>query len=221
MTGANLLSPPRTARGGALLLALMLLAGLTLLGLAAASDQALQVRIVGNLERSGQAQRAAEAALAWAEDWLFSLDGSAPPVPCAAGCDGAVFLSGAAWPDHPEQADATWWQSHGHRAEASPVDGSSPPERPSTNPGHWIVAVIDVPPSPASDPPVPVIGWYRVAARGTDAAGQQVAVVESIIARPWGESDWRDPLPRPAGQARFCQAGGPQPCGRAAWRQLR
>jgi len=207
--------------GGALLLALMLLTGLTLLGLAAASDQALQMRIVGNLERSGQAEIAAHSALDWAEDWLFSLDGSAPPAVCPDPCDGAVLSSVSTWPEHPDRADTDWWLAQGHLAGTLPVDGSPLLEYSPSNPGRWIISAIDVPAPPAGDLPAPVIGWFHIMARGADTSGRQVAVIESVVARPWGESSWRDPLPRPAGQPRFCQASGPHPCGRMAWRQLR
>lgn len=212
---------PRPPRGGALLLALMLLTGLTLLGLVAASDQALQTRIVGNLENSSQAETAARTALDWAEDWLFSLDGAAPPLACTSACDGGVLTPSTSLPTQPEHAADEWWLAQGHLAGTSPEDGVSLLDHSPSNPGHWIITAIDVPPPSAGDLPVPDIRWFHVMARGTDTSGRQVAVVESIVARPWGQSDWRDPLPRPAGQPRFCQASGPQPCGRVAWRQLR
>jgi hypothetical protein len=64
------------------------------------------------------------------------------------------------------------------------------------------------------------VTWYRIVARAPMAPSGPAVVVESLLARPWGAVDWRDPLPRAADLDSFCTALWSRlPCGRQAWRR--
>jgi hypothetical protein len=66
------------------------------------------------------------------------------------------------------------------------------------------------------------VGYYRILARGTGGSPGSLAVIESIVARPWGGE--YQPALYPAAQppGLFCRQFDPAiPCGTLAWRQRR
>jgi Tfp pilus assembly protein PilX len=212
---------PSVQRAAALLLCLVLLTALTLLGLAAASDQRLQIRISGNMARAAEARIAAEEALSWAEAWLLSLPGGERPVACRADCAaGQVIQAGASLPAGPERTDPQWWTDRGHQAGQDPVDGEILDPRLASLQAAWVISEIAVP-AEYTDGLEVELGYYRVIARGVGVSGREPAIVESIMARPWGDDTWSDALPPYPGQTGLCQRYELEPCGRLAWRRLR
>lgn len=206
--------------GSILFLCLVLLTTLTLLGLAAASEFQLQARIVANQHHVARAMQAASHALSQAENWLFSLEGGSRPEPCGPDCNsGAIVRSSAFLPSAPAQAPAQWWQEHGQTSVAESSGDSSRDGSPIRLEGHWIIAEIDIPETLADTNLIQ--SYYRVLARGTSGLESQVTVVESIVARPWGDESWSDAQTRSPAQDSFCQSESLIPCGRIAWRQLR
>lgn len=72
--------------GMVLVLGLLLLASLSLLGFAAASDGLLQQRVAGNQAAAAQLQKQADAALQGVEEALRALPGDARPAGCPDRC---------------------------------------------------------------------------------------------------------------------------------------
>jgi Tfp pilus assembly protein PilX len=198
-----------------------LLGSLSLLGLAASSERQLQIKVTGNIEQEARTERAAEWALAWAEDWLFSLEGDARPTLCTAQCKpGEFILDEASFPAAPERADADWWHLHGVAPGRQPASGEILESLLANLPAISVIGEIPVP-AEYTEGLETRPGYYRVMARAEDSNTRQVVVVESIVARPWGETAWADPLPVNPARPGFCQRLGLEPCGRLAWRRLR
>lgn len=212
------------ARGAVLLLCLFLLVTLSLLGLAAASDQQIQARINGNVDQARQDEDVARLASLWAQAWLMGLPGDQPPPLCDGACapGSVIYASGSLGPE-PEFEGLAWWQAHAHSTGFEPLSGSvySLPGLPQTAQSHWLIEHVHTEPLDSADATAATLGWYRVLARGS-ANGQAPAALDSvIIARPWGHADWRDPLPPDAGEAGFCRLlEATDRCGRQAWQAL-
>lgn len=205
----------------ALLLGLLLLAGLSLLALAAASDSSLQLQASRNISSEQQALSAALSANAWAEHWLLSQDGSARVEPCLAACGNTQPVRAAnSYPPLPEYQSESWWLEHGHADGFDPVSGQRIVLRYTADQpvGRWIVEELHYQ-SPA-DAGQPAVSYYRIIARAVQLGSGTPIVVESILARPWGHPDWRDALPRRHDQPLFCLTL-PQgtDCGRRAWQR--
>ena len=214
---------PGPATGAALLLCLLLLTALTMLGLAAASDAYLQDRMAGNLEHAGRSKRIAESSLSWAEDWLFSLDGSQRPVACSDNCRTAdVIRMTGVYPPAPEYANVQWWRDNAFAAGHDPVSDELLAVAFPGDSGFWIIEEVRFESAPEPDRERPDIAYYRIISRGADRRDRNVIVTESIVARPWGDPGWSDALPQMPGHTSLCRrhdiAG---PCGRLAWRQRR
>jgi len=208
------------ARGAALLICLLLLTSLTLLGLAAASDANLQGRMAGNLEEARLSARTADATLAWAENWLLSLDGAQRPATCGGICEpGEVIHESGSYPVAPEHESPAWWLNNGFTIGHDPVSGEVLDASLAALDGLWIIEEVHF---EGADEERPDTGYYRSIARGRGLVGKSVAVTESIVARPWGDAAWDDPLPREPGQTSFCRQPGIEGrCSRLAWRQRR
>jgi len=204
--------------GTALPLALLLLTALSLLAIVAAADGLLQLRMSDNHTAAAATRAAAESALLWGEDWLMSLDGANRPEPCEQDCaDGAVIRAIGQYPVDPELQAGSWWLANGLADGQDPASGEQ--LAPRASPGHWIVEELFYQPS---DETHPALSYYRVLARADGAAGGPPAVMESILARPWGEAGWRNAFPDAPGTATFCRSQTvPGPCGRLAWQQRR
>lgn len=211
-------------RGVTLLLCVLLLAGLSLLALSAASDSQLQLRVMGNIDSEARALAAARSAGAWAEQWLFSLDGASPPPTCASDCTGAApILAPGALPQHPGDHPENWWLSQAFADGHDPFTGQrlAPRAVRGTPVGRWLVQELhrDFVAAEQENPSAELV-WYRVIARAAPAPSGSPVVVESIVARPWGEAGWQDALPRDAALTAFCQSlVHRMPCGRRGWRR--
>ena len=211
--------PPQT--GMALLLGLMLLAGLSLLALAAASDSGLQLQASRNVSSEQQAISAALSANAWAEHWLLSLDGSTRMAPCAAACGRTQPIRAAnSYPPLPEYQGESWWLEHGHADGFDPVSGQRIALRHAGGQpvGRWIIEELMY--QGPAEPGQAALSYYRITARAVQRDSGTPIVVESILARPWGESHWRDDLPRRHDQPLFCLTlPHGTDCGRRAWQR--
>lgn len=222
MIGAAATRCPTAQRGMVLLMGLLLLASLSVLAIAAASDSQLQLRVAANLDREARALQAARAAGTWAEQWLLSLSQAPLPRACVTDCgEPAPVRVAGTYPARPEHEPETWWLDHGLADGIDPLDGTRLAEAGDAPAGRWIVeelqreARADATTGTAVD-----VAWYRIVARAPMAPSGPAVVVESLLARPWGAAEWFDPLPRAATSESFCAALWSRlPCGRQAWRR--
>ncbi len=208
--------------GSSLLLGLLLLALLSLLVTNAVSENHWNWRIASHEVAEARAESAARDALAWAEDWLMSLPGDARPEPCSGECAGVPVLAPGAVPASPETHGERWWLTNAHARGADPLTGGQLPTAgdPRTPPGRWLVEEAHFAPAGSLGAGVPDVGFYRIVARAARAPSGAPVVIEAVVARPWGDRAWSDPLP--ASGAAFCRGAGlPGPCGRMSWRRRR
>ena len=206
---------PNTHRGSILLLAALLLAGLALLGLAAATDARLLQRMSAHARHHPALLADAESALRWGEAWLLGRPGEIRPIPCAPPCPAPQVIRPA---DHhgprPEDAGSGWWNTHAWPDGWNPDTGLHQEERASQ--GRWLVEEAHRATSPSGEDQA----WYRLLAWAESPTG--VVVVESLLARPYGQASWSDPLPDPWPTTSFCTTVPDDlPCGRLAWRERR
>ncbi len=211
---------PKPQRGAALLLGLLLLALLSVSVTSAFSDNQWQLRLAKNQTAEQRAERAANSALEWAEDWLMSLPGDARPATCNANCDaGEVIFAAGHVPTAPEQRSETWWLDNGHSDGSEPAGGTLLATRqiPGSPAGRWLIEETHVVP----DDPVtgtPEISYFRILARAPRVPQGTAVVLETLVARPWGADHWHDELPGDG--VEFCrQPGVPDHCGRLAWQR--
>lgn len=218
----------RTSRGAVLLLCIMLLAAVTLLGLAAASDYVLQERMSNNLAGGAYAEQSANAALGWGEAWLMGLAGSERPTACNEPCaQSDIIRTEGAYGPTPQHQDSDWWQQHGFAAGHDPVSGAllDAVQAEMANQAYWLIEEIHISNWQQDQLPGPEqgagseMGYYRIYASGSALHSMRFSVTESIVARPWGNAAWTDSFPRPRNVSNFCYRGPPvAPCGRVAWR---
>lgn len=214
----------RPARGAILLLCLLLLLALSLLGLAAASDRQLQDHINSNIAAGGEGEANAHLASLWARAWLYGLGGERPPEVCGETCpEGAVILAPGRLPARPEFEGADWWRSQGHWPGRDPATGADhgwSGVGPNAE-AYWLIEQLRSESIETSEGDTAVLGWYRILARGANARPGSDWVSETLVARPWGDAAWRDPLPPDPGDEPFCQhVPEPLACGIRAWQDL-
>jgi hypothetical protein len=129
-----------------------------------------------------------------------------------------VIHASGTLPARPETEDLAWWLANGMEAGIDPVSGErlATLSIESAAPPVWVIETLHegIPASARVDE---TQAWYRILARGNGHVGRGVAVVESIVTRPW----------RPAPTA-SAVIPGPCPgfdssysCERLAWRTLR
>lgn len=204
--------------GAALIMCLLLLSALCLLGLSAASEHHMQVRMSENLD-SGLARRfEAQHALDWAEAWLLGLPGAERPLVCQAECSPPdIIRQEGAFGPAPEHQDLDWWRHNGHAA------GYLPGNEPSGFGGPWyLIEQVHLESSTDPEPLQPETAYYRILARGSSASGSQNSVIEAVLARPWGHESLSNGFPPTPGTASFCMTEPVKPpCGRVAWRLRR
>lgn len=207
-------------RGAALVLGLLLLALLSLLVTNAWSQNRWQQRIATHEIGEARAEAAARSALRWAEDWLMSLPGDAPALPCTGACTDTVIFSAGSLPLPLESLGERWWLDHAHADGIDPVTGRQLAQRRGVGAvaGRWIIEEAHFDAAEARGVGSPATSYYRIVARAVRVPQGTPVVLEAIVARPWGELTWVDGLP--AGAARFCRgATAPTPCGRLSWRR--
>lgn len=210
--------------GAVLLLCLMLLMALSLLGLAAASDSQLQQRASGNIQFLADRQWLAERTLAWAETWLMSLPGESRPLPCAESCSVVQAIRpGGHFSGDPLNIDFGWWQSHAVRAGFAPDRSTEFPFSgiPESLSGYWVIEEIHLDETPEFESTVSALAWYMITAAAGSDRGEPFSISQSIVARPWGDAAFSNPLTASPPDSNFCTSlAAGTPCGRQAWQGL-
>jgi hypothetical protein len=206
--------------GAVLLICLMLLAAVSLFGLAAASDHLLNEKISKNQVETAAVAGLANSALEWGESWLLGIPGDQRPVACDTHCGiGDVIRAPGFHGPSPELHDEDWWRVHAFAAGTDPQTGAAVKQ---TGPAFWLIEEIHHQPAQSEASPKPETGWYRVLGRSAETATGTLAVTESILARPWGNAAWTNGFPPIASGPGFCYLQKPpSPCGRAGWRRVR
>lgn len=218
---------PSTERGGqrgaSLLLALLLLALLGGLVTHALQANQWQRRIASHEIAAARAEVAAQSAARWAEQWLMHLPGEAPPN-CAVPCDPLLEGPGAGPSDlgldSALELGERWWLDHAHADGFDPVSGRMLAVRGAGDSpiGRWTVVPLEHPDAPTPLSADTEIRYYRVLARAVPKRRGEPVLIETIVARPWGDARWRDALPLEG--ATFCVGNvAPRPCGRLRWLQ--
>lgn len=214
------------ARGIALLMGLVLLAAVSLLAVMSANGMLLQLRMSANFGVSGkalaQATRAAEAA----RDWLNSRADFEREAGCFNDCVLPVAVYGPGQlPRNPEFEGASWWRDHSVATGTHPETGELlAADTTGADLSRWIIEELHYEPVPAAASAAMVagVGYYRVLAQGSGGSAGNLAVTESIIARPWDGDIEPSMFPDEAPIAAFCRQFDPAiPCGTLAWRQRR
>ncbi len=109
-------------RGSALFISLIILVGVTLIGLSSMSSSIMQEKMAGNYRQEDLAFQAAASAMRWAEFWLLGRKTRPEPSDCmldiAAGCSpdiDAVLAKGSFDESPPETMSKYWWQAQARR----------------------------------------------------------------------------------------------------------
>ncbi len=212
------------SKGTVLVLCLLMLFALTLLGLAAASDQVLQARMSSNQIIGSQSSQSADITLDWAEDWLFGLEGTEKPGVCSDSClSSEIVHQKRSFNDDAALHNLAWWEKNAHPTGKDPQTGIILDQAlVETYPdNYWLIKEAYSEPALPNDDKISEITYYRILARASSGHGALFIVSESIIARPWGDVSLRDAFPAALDQAGFCLAVDDTiPCGRLAWRQI-
>ena len=213
-------------RGMALILGLLLLAGLSALALASMNDMVTQRRMTANSSHQAQALNTAGLAAAAARAWLDSRTDVERESGCSADCLLPPAIHGPGeLPQHPEFEGLSWWQAQAVRTGFHPETKESlGPALDYPDESWWIIQELHYSPLPdtAATPVAAGIGYYRIYARGTGPSPGSIAVTESIVARPWEGAFEPLEYPRGPSEGRFCRQFEPNvPCGMQAWRLRR
>jgi Tfp pilus assembly protein PilX len=220
------------ARGIALLAGLVLLAAVSLLAILAASGTLLQRNMAANYHENSLALENASFASAYAQAWLFSRPANAREEDCTIQCILPTGIQNTGeLPLQPQFESAGWWQSHGFIAGYNPesIEAATASHDAVTS-SFWLIEEVHFETIPSAEPesqehdPADIggIGYYRVFGRGQGRTPNSVAVVESIVARPWN-GDFTVALFPPRGPVHsFCrQFEERYDCGVLSWRQRR
>jgi Tfp pilus assembly protein PilX len=214
----------KNPRGVALLMGLLLLAALSLLAVMTTNGMLLQQRMAANFGDRGLALGNADRAVAAARAWLDSRADVERQASCVSGCWLPVAIHSAGeLPVNPEFESAAWWRANSVTAGSHPETGEALSAAvPAGDASRWIIEEIHfAPPAEVvSGPAVGGIGFYRIVGRGTGSDPANVAVTESVVARPW-QGDYEPAVyPPSAPPLEFCRQFDPMlPCGTLAWRQ--
>lgn len=209
-----------------MVLCLMFLTALTLLGLSASADTLLQRQLSANFLETQRANQSALAGQSWVESWLLNFH-SPISEPCSSPCEELKIHIPDSLPEHPEWEDLSWWRDQGYEAGINPITGDrmvniSPN---SSHPPIWVIEAVHQAPA-SDDASTPARSWYRILVRGSGRSDTAVAVVESVIARPWvtiTTADTADSIitMNPNLTSICYDSTSTLPCGRVSWRQLR
>ncbi|GAB4357766.1 MAG: pilus assembly protein [Immundisolibacter sp.] len=171
--------PPDRQRGVVLVVALIMLAVITLLGVSAMQVTSLEERMAGNMRDRSLAFQAAEAALRDGERLLTQVtlpafDGTNGlyPAPAVGALPEWMQAGGSPQP-------ASWWTTNG-RPYGGTVAGVA------AQPRYVIEEIARLPgvgESLEAGQPVPDITYYRVTARGVGGSATAVVVLQSTFRR--------------------------------------
>lgn len=216
-------------RGTALLMALVLLFGLSLLALSGTSGMILQKHMAINFQHRAASLKLAELAQYHARAWLFRQPGTAREANCVDNCLLPIQVhSNRSLSDTAEFESVTWWANHAVSSGTHPetrepymdaleIGGSS----------HWLIEEISFQTRSDTTDNLEIygIGWYRILSLGALINTGNRSVVEGIVARPWGPGIEQVDYPPEASTQSFCNQfiGSEEPqinCGQVSWRQL-
>ena len=219
------------SRGIALITGLALLAAVSLLAILTASGTLLQRNMATNFQQNSLALESASIASVYARAWLFSRHASTREPGCLNQCILPIGIRNAGeLPPYPEYEGYGWWQSHGYTTGFDPEAARVPDSnRHTNNSAFWLIEEIHFEPVSveiSTDElnlnPATGIGYYRIFSRGEGRSPNSIAVVESIVARPWGGEFDSGNFPPTGPQADFChQFDSDTDCGVLSWRQRR
>jgi Tfp pilus assembly protein PilX len=201
-----------------LLLCMIFLTAMMLLGLSASTDTILQSQLSSNLQETERARQNAQTTLIWAEQWLLKLE-SPLPENCESPCNPLPISSTGILPPDAEFKPYSWWQEVAYEAGTEPTEPRSETSVNNTSANNplWLIEAIHSIPA-AQDGSTDLHVWYRILARGSGRAGKVVAVVESLVVRPWPLVEPTEKLATQDSGICFDQA---ENCGRVSWRELR
>lgn len=207
--------------GAVLVLCLIMLVGLSLLGLAATSEHQWQQRVVSNIESTASAHYIMKAALIWSEDWLMSRDSLSQPEPCSSPCpeSTAIHASGVIPADVSAQP-SDWWQTHATAAGFDPHTGilSDFGGIDGQHQAWWLIEELNVQEPDPETPAEVILGWYRVIAFGQTNPFEPPVIAESILVRPWATEEAET---HPDSTSVCANAMPDGRCGRVAWQHVR
>lgn len=217
------------SQGFALIAGLLLMASMVLLALAVATGMLLERRMAGNFGDGQLALERSQLAGQWAGYWLESREENPLDPDCVDDCGPTppAFESGQL-PPYPEFEDTGWWKFNGEVAGIEPATGLVRMDysMAGTEEPRWLIEELHLEPLEgiAAQPgePEPMLGYYRVLARGSGRYPGSVAVTETLLARPWATDFTPSPYPPGPDGPWFCeQVPDDIPCGRLAWRRRR
>lgn len=212
---------PAPQAGVVLLLCLLFLTALTLLGLSASAETVMQDTLAGNLQETQRSRQSALAAQSWAEEWFLGLAG-VTPMSCQPPCEGLRIHTAGSLPAQPEAKDLAWWLANGQEAGIDPLSGERLMTLPAfaSNPPLWLIEQLHFTAASESGAPYDQ-AWYRIVTRGSGPTQAGIAVVESIVTRPWATaSATGEPAPTQTGPCPGFDLAA-SPCRRVSWRSLR
>ena len=213
-------------RGIALFTGLVLLAALSLLALAAASSTVLQRAMAANFQENSKALQNASIAASYARAWLDSRQVHERESGCPDHCILPVGIRNSGeLPARPEFESTAWWRSNawavGYNPETAEMD-ITPDD--GAEPARWIIEEIQYATTGdmRAENMAEGVAYYRIFGRGTGLNSRSVAVIETIVARPW-EGDFLAGTYPPDGPfGAFCRPfENRYDCGSMAWRQKR
>jgi len=195
----------RKQRGAALFIALILLVGMTMIGLSSMSSSILQEKMASNYRQEDLAFQAAASAMRWGEFWLLGRRARPEPSNCmldaAAGCspaNDAVLAKDSFTETPPETLPVGWWQASARQYGKLYEDwgnASAGTEWPLPNladqPRHVIEEMARVKFGSGLEGQDMVQNYifvYRVAAAGVGEVNTGHAVVESHFIRRYGSN---------------------------------
>lgn len=213
-------------RGIALLAGLVLLAAISLLALVATSGMFLQRRMAVNFQENSLALENANIAQSYAKAWLNSRVDHERERGCESDCLLPVGITNSGViPAHPEFESVSWWRANAVPAGWNPDTGEAVAEMdPGGNTAYWLMEEIhyEAIGDASGEGAAEGVATYRILSRGTGRNSGNVAVTESIVARPWEGAFTVTPFPLEGSSMEFCrQFGDKYDCGSLAWRQRR
>lgn len=103
----------KNQQGSVLFLALIILVGLSMIGLTSMSSSVMEEKMAQNFRQEDVGFQAATSALRWGEFWLLGQQSRPPSTDCTGGdCDWSIPVWGQDSVQHPETQDASWWTTN-------------------------------------------------------------------------------------------------------------
>ena len=214
------------SRGIALFTGLVLLAALSLLALTAASGTVLQRTMAANFQENSMALQNASIAASYARAWLNSRPVNERESGCQDNCILPVGIRNSGeLPSQPEFESAAWWRSNAWAVGYNPetAETATTPDG-GAEPARWIIEEIqyETTGDTRGENMAEGVGYYRIFGRGTGRNARSVAVIETIVSRPWDGDFPAGSYPPDGPFGAFCRPfENRYDCGSLSWRQRR